>query len=169
MLKIQPITQTLSDQDYYLWLRTTINQLRTSQFSSVDLDNLIEELEDMGRSQKRTVKSLLIRLFEHLLKLTYWNVERERNEGHCKGEITTFRREIKDELKDSPSLKPYILEIFDKCYQNARTEASDAYGSKLRSQLSIDIFHFIAIGSLEQILDENWFPEYNHNHHGKPD
>lgn len=168
-IEIQPITQTLYDQDYYFWLRTTINQLRTSQFSSVDLDNLIEELEDMGRSQKRTVKSLLIRLFEHLLKLTYWNVERERNEGHWKGEIRTFRREIKDELKDSLSLKPYILEIFDQCYQEARTEASDAYGGKLRSQLAIDIFPAIPIGSLEQILDENWFPEYNHNHHGKPD
>ena len=161
--QIQPSTQTLYDQDYYLWLRTTINKLRTNQFSSVDLDNLIEELEDMGRSQKRTVKSLLIRLFEHLLKLTYWNVERERNEGHWKGEIRTFRREIKDELKDSPSLKPYILEIFDQCYQDARTEASD------RSQLSIDIFSLIPIGSLEQILDENWFPEYNHNHHAKAD
>ncbi|MBN3939990.1 DUF29 domain-containing protein [Nostoc sp. NMS9] len=163
VIEIQPITQTLYDQDYYLWLRTTINQLRTSQFSSVDLNNLIEELEDMGRSQKRTVKSLLIRLFEYLLKLTYWNVERERNEGHWKGEIRTFRREIKDELKDSPSLKPYILEIFDKCYQDARTEASD------RCQLAIDIFPSIPIGSLEQILDKNWFAEYNHNHHGKPD
>ncbi|MEH2366369.1 DUF29 domain-containing protein [Nostoc sp.] len=160
---IQSATQTLYDEDYYLWLRTTINQLRAGQFSAVDLDNLLEELENMGRSEKRTVKSLLIRLFEHLLKLTYWNVERERNEGHWKGEIRTFRREIKDELKDSPSLKPYILEIFDECYQNARTEASD------RSQLAIDIFPAIPIGSLEQILDENWFPEYNHNHHGKPD
>ena len=163
VIQIQPSTQTLYDQDYYLWLRTTINQLRTNQFLSVDLDNLIEELEDMGKSQKRTVKSLLIRLFEHLLKLTYWNVERERNEGHWKGEIRTFRREIKDELKDSPSLKPYILEIFDQCYQDARTEASD------RSQLAIDIFPLIPIGSLEQILDENWFPEYNHNHHAKAD
>lgn len=62
--EIQPITQTLYDQDYYLWLRTTINQFCTSQFSSVDLDNLIEELEDTGRSQKRMVKSLLIRLFD---------------------------------------------------------------------------------------------------------
>ncbi|GEM_PF-2718078 len=42
-------------------------------------------------------------------------------------------------------------------------------GGKLRSQLSIDIFPVIPIGSLEQILDENWFPEYNHNHHDKAD
>ncbi|MBD2565052.1 MULTISPECIES: DUF29 domain-containing protein [Nostoc] len=153
VIQIEPKTQALYDQDYYLWLRTTINQLRAGQFSSVDLDNLLEELESMGRSQKRTVKSLLIRLFEHLLKLTYWDVEQERNEGYWKGEIRTFRREIKDELKDSPSLKPYILEIFDECYQEARAEASD------RSQLPIDTFPVALIGSLEQILDENWFPD----------
>ncbi|MDZ8089832.1 MAG: DUF29 domain-containing protein [Nostoc sp. DedQUE12b] len=163
VIEIQLKNQTLYEQDYYLWLRTTINELRAGQFSSVDLDNLIEELEDMGRNHKRAVKSLLIRLFEHLLKLIYWDMERERNQGHWKGAIRTFRREIKDLLKESPSLKPYILEIFDECYQDARKEASD------RSQLAIDIFPAIPIGSLEQILDENWFPEYNHNHHGKPD
>ncbi|MBN4005919.1 DUF29 domain-containing protein [Nostoc sp. LPT] len=160
---IQSATQTLYDEDYYLWLRTTINQLRAGQFSAVDLDNLLEELETMGRREKRTIESLLIKLLEHLLKLKCWDHERERNQGHWKGEIRTFRREIKKALKDSPSLKPYILEIFDECYQDARIEASD------RSQLTIDIFPLIPIGSLEQILDENWFPEYNHNHHGKPD
>ncbi|MBN3873663.1 DUF29 domain-containing protein [Nostoc sp. JL33] len=169
VIQIQPSTQTLYDQDYYLWLRTTINQLRTNQFLSVDLDNLIEELEDMGRSQKRAIEILLIKLLEHLLKLKCWDEERERNQGHWKGEIRTFRREIKKALKDSPSLKPYILEIFDECYKDARAEAIDAYGGKLRSQLSIDIFPLIPIGSLEQILDENWFPEYNHNHHAKAD
>ncbi|MHC5727710.1 MAG: DUF29 domain-containing protein [Nostoc sp.] len=161
--EIQPTTQTLYDEDYYLWLKTTINQLRARQFLSVDLDNLLEELETMGRSEKRTIESLLIKLLEHLLKLKCWHEERERNEGHWKGEIRTFRREIKKALKDSPSLKPYILEIFDQCYQDARAEASD------RSQLPIDTFPVVLLGSLEQILDENWFPEYNHNHHGKAD
>ncbi|MCC5616482.1 DUF29 domain-containing protein [Nostoc sp. CHAB 5836] len=159
--EIQPTTQTLYDQDYYLWLKTTINQLRAGQFSSLDLDNLTEELENMARSEKRAVKNLLIRLFEHLLKLTYWDQERERNEGHWKGEIRTFRREIKDRLKDSLSLKPYILEIFDECYKEARAEASD------RSELPIDTFLIVLLGSLEQILDENWFPEYDHNHDRK--
>ncbi len=147
----QPKTQTLYDQDYYLWIRTTINQLRAGQFSTVDLENLLEELETMGRSEKRAIKSLLLKLLEHLLKLKYWDSERERNQGHWTGEIRNFRRQIKDELKDSPSLKPYILEIFDECYQEARKEASD------RSQLSLDIFPIIPIGSLEQILDETWF------------
>jgi hypothetical protein len=147
----QPTTQTLYDQDYYLWLKTTINQLRTGQFSAVDLENLLEELETMGRSEKRAVESLLTNLLVHLLKLKCWDSERERNQGHWQGEVRTFRRQIKKSLKDSPSLKPYILEIFDECYQDARKEASD------RSQLPIDTFPLIPIGSLEQILDENWF------------
>ncbi|HYX16250.1 MAG TPA: DUF29 domain-containing protein [Nostoc sp.] len=154
VIQRKPATQTLYDQDYYLWLRTTINQLRAGQFSAVDLDNLLEELETMGRSQKRAIESLLIKLLQHLLKLQYWDEERERNQGHWKGEIRTFRREIKKTLKDSPSLKPYILEIFDECYQDARKEASD------RSQLPIDTFPVAILGSLEQILDENWFPSH---------
>jgi hypothetical protein len=147
----QPTTQTLYDQDYYLWLKTTINQIRTGQFSAVDLENLLEELETMGRSEKRAIESLLTNLLVHLLKLKYWDNEREINQGHWQGEVRTFRRQIKKSLKDSPSLKPYILEIFDECYQDARKEASD------RSQLPIDTFPLIPIGSLEQILDENWF------------
>ena len=147
----QPTTQTLYDQDYYLWIRTTINQLRTGQFSAVDLENLLEELETMGRSEKRAIESLLTKLLVHLLKLKCWDSERERNQGHWLGEIRTFRKQIKKSLKDSPSLKPYILEIFDECYQDARLEASD------RSQLPIDIFPLIPIGSLEQILDD-WLP-----------
>lgn len=154
VIQREPATQTLYDQDYYLWLRTTINQLRAGQFSAVDLDNLLEELETMVRREKRAIESLLIKLLQHLLKLKCWDEERERNQGHWKGEIRTFRREIKKALKDSPSLKPYILEIFDECYQDARKEASD------RSQLPIDTFPVTLLGSLEQILDENWFPSH---------
>jgi hypothetical protein len=145
----QSTTQTLYDQDYYLWIRTTINQLRTGEFSAIDLENLLEELETMGRSEKRAIKSLLTKLLEHLLKLKYWDKERERNQGYWKGEIRNFRMQIKDQLKDSPSLKPYILEIFDQCYQEARKLVSD------RSELSLDIFRLTPIASLEQILDEN--------------
>jgi len=106
-------TQTLYEQDYYLWLKTTINQLCAGQFIGTDLENLIAELESLGKREKRSLKSFLIKLLEHLLKLQYWSAERDRNEGHWKGEIRTFRREIQDELTDSPSLQPYILEVFD--------------------------------------------------------
>lgn len=154
MLTEQSTAQTLYDQDYYLWLQTTLHQIRCGQpLVGVDLENLLEELESMGRREKRTVKSLLIRLLEHLLKLKYWSTERARNEGHWKGEIRTFRRELKETLKDSPSLKPFLLEIFDECYQAARAEAGD------RTNLPIETFPVTPIGSVEQILSEDWFPE----------
>jgi len=110
----------------------------------------------MGRSEKRKIENLLIQLLVHLLKLTYWTGERARNEGHWKGEIINFRRQIIEEIKDSPSLKPYILEIFEECYQFARKEA------QVRTQLPLDTFPAIPLGSLEQILDEDWFPTNNH-------
>lgn len=143
----------LYDQDYYLWLRTTINQLGTRNFEDVDVDHLVEELASMSRREKRKLESLLIKLFEHLLKLQDWETERERNQGHWKGEIRTFRRQISNQLEDSPSLKPYILEIFEDCYQEARLEAKD------RTQLPLDTFPLTPIGSLAQVLDPDWQPE----------
>ncbi|NCR99441.1 MAG: DUF29 domain-containing protein, partial [Microcystis aeruginosa L311-01] len=62
----------LYDRDYQLWLENTINQLRQGDFQGVDWQNLLEELADLGKSERRALESLLTRLLEHLLKLTYW-------------------------------------------------------------------------------------------------
>ncbi len=84
-------TQTPYDQDYHLWLEKTIEQLRSHQFSEMDLENLIEELESMGKSDKRAIESPLTRLLEHLLKYAYWKSEREYNIRGWRGEIRNFR------------------------------------------------------------------------------
>jgi hypothetical protein len=147
--------QTLYEQDYYLWLQTTIKKLRSGQFSTLDLENLVEELESMSRSDKRALKSLLTRLLEHLLKLAYWKSEQEYNQRGWKGEIRTFRIQIKDLLKDSPSLKPYMTEIFEKCYSNARSIMIDVTG------LPSNTFPQSDFATLEQVLDEAWFPDSN--------
>jgi hypothetical protein len=63
-----PTALTLYDQDYLLWTEDTINQLRNKNFHRVDLVNLIEEIEDLGKSQKRDLKSRLGELLEHILK-----------------------------------------------------------------------------------------------------
>lgn len=149
-MKTPQATPILYEQDYYLWLETTIQQLRSNQYSTVDWENLLEELESMGRSEKRTLESLLLRLFEHLLKLAYWEAERTYNEGHWKAEIRNFRKQIKKELKASPSLKPFLLEIFQESYQDAREIVSD------RSKLPLETFPTEPIATVEQILDENY-------------
>lgn len=145
-------TPTLYEEDFYLWLKTTAEQLKKGKFTEVDLDNLIEEIESMGRSERHAIKSLLTRLLEHLLKLTYWESERDRNGNHWNGEINNFRVEIQDLLGDSPSLKPYIQEIFESSYHNALETVRKKMGLS-RGGLPDQV-----IFNLEQVLDNQWLP-----------
>jgi hypothetical protein len=149
---LKKLQTTLYDTDYNLWLEETVQKLQAKDFDAIDWENLIEEVASLGRSEKRRIESLLIRLFEHLLKLRYWESEREYNKGHWEGEIMNFRKQISKELKASPSLKSYLVEVFDECYQDGRDIAAK------RSQLPLNNFPSSPIGNVEQILDENWLP-----------
>ncbi len=142
----------LYDTDYNLWILETVKKLENRDLDSLDWENLIEEVLGLSRSDKRKLESLLTRLIEHLLKLGYWETEKERNRGHWEGEIANFRKQIKRLLKDSPSLKPYLKDFFEECYQDSREIVSK------RSQLPLNTFPEKPIAPLEQILDENWLP-----------
>jgi hypothetical protein len=152
VIQLQTTSKKLYDTDYNLWVMETVDQLKNKNFDTIDLENLIEEVSDLSRRDKRKLESLLRRLFEHLLKLKYWESQITRNQGHGQGEIRTFRKQINNELKTSPSLNRHLLEIFDKCYQDAREIVSD------KSQLSINTFPEALIGTMEEVLDENWLP-----------
>ncbi|AUC62356.1 protein of unknown function DUF29 [Cyanobacterium sp. HL-69] len=144
--------QNLYDTDYNLWVLETVKKLENRDLDSLDWENLIEEVLGLSRSDKRKLESLLARLIEHLLKLGYWEIEKERNKGHWQGEIRNFRKQIKKELKASPSLKRYLREIFEESYQDSREIVSD------KSQLPLNTFPEKPIAPIEQILDENWLP-----------
>jgi len=148
------IHKSLYEADFNLWVAKTAKQLESKDFESLDLQNLIEEIWDLSRRDKKKVQSLLIRLFEHLLKVSYWKSELVNNKGHWLAEIRNFRQQINIELQDSPSLKPYILQVLDDCYQKGRAITAD------RSQIPLEIFPNQAIANLDQILDENWLPEH---------
>lgn len=152
MPELRQKPETLYDTDYNLWIDETVKHLENKTFNSLDLENLIEEIKDLGRRDKKKLKSLLRNLIEHLLKLKYWQAERSNNRGHWQAEITNFRKQIQDELEDSPSLKPYLQQIFEQCYQDGREIAA------ARSQMAVDTFPEVPIADLERVLDENWFP-----------
>lgn len=145
---------TLYDTDYQLWLENIINQLRQGDFQAVDWQNLLEELADLGKSERRALESLLTRLLEHLLKLTYWQSQRDYNQAGWKKEIRNFRIQIKKILKDSPSLKLYLREILQECYLDARNLLID------ETELDASIFPGEVLASLEEILDQNWLPDW---------
>lgn len=134
--------------DYQHWIKTTVTNLRERNFHEVDWDNLIEELESMGKSDKRAMLSVLTRLLEHLLKLSYWEVEKDRSGNHWAAEIVNFRAQIQHRLEDSPSLKPELETMYAKAYPVAVKSVSKLFS--LPKDASI---------SLEQALDEDWFFE----------
>ena len=115
----------LYEQDFALWIEETVQQLKSGNFSQVDLENLIEEIETLGRSERHAIDSFLCRLLEHLLKRCYVDLP-ECYRG-WEIEIRNFRKEIKRRLKDSPSLKRFILEIFLESYEEALEAMKEDY------------------------------------------
>ncbi|MEI6428954.1 MAG: DUF29 domain-containing protein, partial [Pseudanabaena sp. ELA607] len=118
-------TQSLYDQDILLWVEDTVTKLKARDFANLDLENLIEEVETLGKSQRNVIRSLLRRLIEHLLKRCYVTLP-ECYFGWQK-EIRTFRNDIKDILEDAPSLKNQISEILPKAFENALASMKEEY------------------------------------------
>jgi hypothetical protein len=150
--ELRKIDKSLYETDYNLWVLEMVDKLQRRDLDALDWENLIEEVMDLSRRDKHRLESLLTRLLEHLLKLGYWHSEKERNQNHWRREIRNFRLQIKRLLKDSPSLKSYLSQIFDECYQNGRELARDSSG------LLLGNFPEQPMASLEQTLDKDWFP-----------
>ena len=138
--------EQLYDRDFNLWVEQIANAIKDRDLNNMDWDNLIDEVEDMGKSEKRSLESYLERLIEHILKLRFWESERERNYKHWKAEVVNFRNRIQRLLKRSPSLKKYMDEIYAEVYQ-------DAVDSR---KIEFDIPEDNFIG-LEQILKKDYF------------
>jgi hypothetical protein len=140
-------TTAAYDADYFLWLQATRGQLARRDFAGVDLIHLLEEIDDLSRREQRTLKHLLRQLLAHLLKLEYWSDEEPRSGNHWRAEVASFRKQIRDELDDSPSLRSYISEIFETCYTDARDIAA------ARSQRPLSPFPEKPLMPLEQVLN----------------
>lgn len=101
--------ESLCDRDMLLWVADTVAKLRRRDFAHLDLENLIAEVEDLGRSQRNAARSLLRRLLEHLLRRCYGPLP-DCYRGWQR-EIRHFRNELQDLLADSPSLKQFLQDI----------------------------------------------------------
>lgn len=120
--------KNLYEQDFYLWTQTIAQQLKENNFNEIDIPNLIEEIESMGRSEKRELKNRLIVLLMYLLK---WQYQPEKRSESWHTTISEQRICIETLLEDSPSLQPLLIEVFEDCYQKACLKASDETGIKL--------------------------------------
>ena len=140
----------LYERDFFAWVEEQVGALRSGLTHRLDIENLAEEIADMGRSQRRAVKSALIIILSHLLKYRY---QPDRRTNSWRATLREHRRRVRDELADSPSLRPYTESILDTCYQDAREAAADESG------LPITTFPAACPFALDEVLDRNFLPE----------
>jgi hypothetical protein len=138
--------------DFNLWIQQTAQLLREHRWQEIDLKLLIEEVEDLGKSERRAITSQLIRLLLHLLK---WQYQPQRRSDSWLDSITDARTQIELAIQDSPSLKSYPSEQLDDSYQKARRQAAKQTG------IEISVFPENCPYALELVLNEDWLPEAN--------
>jgi hypothetical protein len=148
MIEVNELKQ-LYDIDDDEWLEQTINLLKNHQFQQLDLDNLIEELEDLGREKKNAVASLLEQIIRHLLLLQYWTTEAEYNTVHWQEEIYNFRIQLRRKI--TTNLRKYLEDELTSIYQ-------DALGFVKIKTTNLVTFPTECPYSLEQLLDRSWLP-----------
>lgn len=141
--------KTLYETDDSLWLEKIIILLKEQKFYELDLENLIEELEDLGSEKKHAVASLTEQIIRHLLLLEYWTIELERNQIHWRTEIIGFRNQIDERL--TTNLHNHLEQELSFIYKRALKYVQ----SKTNYQVD---FPSSCPYSLEQILDSDWFP-----------
>lgn len=115
-----PAKSDLYEIDFYKWANTQAKLIKAKKFTDIDIQNLSEEVEALGRSEKNALKSHMINLFLHLLKSDF---QPERKSKSWDDSIFEALSQIEEILEDSPSLKRIIPELNEKAYSWARRKA----------------------------------------------
>jgi hypothetical protein len=142
--------RSLYERDFNSWVEEQIALLEAHAFDRLDLANLIEEIAEMARSQKRAIRSDLVVLLTHLLK---WQHQPKHRSTGWAGSIVEHRRRILEEIEDSPSLAGYPTEVFERCYRAAREQAAAETG------LIKSGFPETSPYPVEQTLDPDFLPD----------
>jgi hypothetical protein len=150
-MTVIPDLKTLYEIDDSLWLEETIELLKAKNFEALDLENLIEDLEDLGNEKKFRVASFLQQIIRHALLLQFWTREREYNQAHWQAEIISFQYHLKRYL--TTNLRKYLEQEFEQIYFESRQYVR----KKTDNQVN---FPDTCPYSLEELLDPNWLPSY---------
>jgi len=137
------------EQDFDVWIQQHINLLKQGRLEEIDIKHLIEELEDMGKSNIRELESRFVILIAHLLK---WQFQSKQQSNSWRGSIDEQRIQIARLQRKVPSLKREL--------QNAITDAyADAVKLAMKeTKLSGIIFPDDCPYTIKQLLDEDFYP-----------
>ena len=138
------------EQDFYSWTQEQAELLKTGRFSELDIANLIEEVESMGRSEKRELESRLTILLLHLLKWKYQEVRRGRS---WQLSIDEQRIQFEKTLNENPGLKPTLDQIIKDAYKLAVIKAAR------ETKTSKCIFPESCPWTLAQFIEDVFYPD----------
>jgi len=138
------------EKDFYVWLMTNVELLRQRRLTEIDVNNIAEELESMGKRDKRELLSRLKVLLMHLLK---WQFQKNKRSKSWKSTINEQREQVDLVLIDSPSLKYQLIEKLQGAYRLALKAAIN------ETNLPKKTFPDCCPYSLEQVLDDDFYPE----------
>jgi hypothetical protein len=153
------MSQIIYDLDFQLWIEQTISQLKKHEFESLDIDNLIEELKNLGKSERNALVGNMIILLAHLLKLKVQNHAPESMKFSWFNSIDEHRTRITQQLVKTPSLKSYLETAIEEAYPLARKLAVKegkraAFGVPIPNE---DEYPVSCPFLMQQILDENFY------------
>ena len=137
------------ESDFVLWIDRQVELLRAKQFEQLDLENIIDEMESMGKSMRRELKSRLGVLVLHLLKCQF---QPEEKSSSWLGSIHEQRTQVLDLLEQNPSLSREVAQGAARAYRLARQ------GAALETGLPVSTFPDENPYSGDQLLDTDFFP-----------
>jgi Domain of unknown function DUF29 len=146
-------TESSYERDFYAWTVEQARALRTRRPEKLDWENLAEEIESLGRSDRRQVRSRLEVILMHLLK---WQLQIEHRSISWKTTINSQRYKLELVLADSPSLRRQVPVLLVEAYPRARRSAAaemDLIPAAARKLPETSPF------TVEQVLDEEFFPD----------
>lgn len=144
------LQQSEYNTDFYAWSLHNAALIRQGKLSEVDLENVAEEIEDMGKTNKRELMSRLAVLLAHLLK---WKFQPKLRGNSWKYTIKEQRLEVKNVLRESPSLKYELNKQLNYSYELALISALK------ETNLNEEIFPEVCPFTLEEALNKDFFPE----------
>lgn len=150
--KVKPRASNLYQEDFYVWTERQAELLRARRFDELDLDNLIEEVEDLGGALKRSVMNNAAVVLEHLLKLQHSPASDPRN--GWRASVREHRRRLKFDL--TPRIRQLLQEELPSIYAMARDDAAAAMRDH-GEHAAADALPAECQYSLEQILGD-WMP-----------
>ena len=136
--------------DFYGWTQEQAALLKAGRLNDLDIINLIEEVETMGRSEKRALESRLTVLLVHLLK---WKYQPNRRGKSWTLTIIGQRIKLLRVIKDNPGLKPQLPELINDAYSLARVNAAK------ETKLDIELFDSACPWTFEQLIDDSFYPD----------